>query len=110
MQRLIIEIYSQDGTSSYPVVYDSKEALIEFLKPKKEEYKRICEDRIKIRDDWWGSKSRSGQCPALPIATDSVFINGEFFYLSDMADDFSNILTVDEFFAEAEQSVESSIT
>lgn len=110
MQRLIIEIYSHDGASSYPVVYESKEALIEFLKPKLEQYKQINEDRVKIINDWKKSEYYPHQRPQLPTTIGEVIINDSCFCIDDMADDFSNILTLDEFFAEAEHSVESSLT
>lgn len=110
MQRLIIEIYSHDGTSSYPVVYESKEALIEFIRPKLEQYKQISEDRVKIMNDWKKSEYYPHHPPQLPTTTSEVIINDSWFYIGDMADDFSNILTLDEFFAEAEQTFESSLT
>jgi hypothetical protein len=109
MQRLILEIYSCDGTMSYPVIYESKESLIEFLKPKIEEYTRVCAERVKIIDEWRSSKSFPHNQPELPAPTHFVAINGEQFYLSDIADDMSNILTLDEFFAEVEQSFYQSI-
>jgi hypothetical protein len=89
---------------SYPVIYESKESLIEFLKPKIEEYKLVCAERVKIIDEWRSSKSFPHNRPVFPIITNTVSINGEQFCLSDIATDFSNILTLDEFFAEVEQS------
>jgi hypothetical protein len=110
MQRLIINIYAGGGaTMAYPVIYESKEDLIEFIKPKIEEYKHACSERNDIYRKWRSSKSFPNWKPELPVPIGNVSINGEEFYLSDIADDFSNILTLDEFFAEAEQSFYNSI-